>query len=65
MVDVDASSVSMLPTKVEIKLRKKEPGTWSKLDIPRENESKNDDDVEKNNEEDNLCKIETVDLNDL
>lgn len=25
----------MLPTKVEIKLKKGEPGAWSKLDFPR------------------------------
>ena len=30
----------MLPTKVEIKLKKAEPGSWAKLDFPRINEEK-------------------------
>lgn len=35
IVNVNESSVSMLQTKVEIKLRKAECGSWSKLDFPR------------------------------
>ncbi|CAG4985998.1 unnamed protein product [Colias eurytheme] len=35
VIDVDKSSASMLGTKVEIKLKKAEPGAWSKLDFPR------------------------------
>uniref|UniRef100_A0A6B2EJ61 Putative zn2+-binding protein melusin/rar1 n=1 Tax=Phlebotomus kandelakii TaxID=1109342 RepID=A0A6B2EJ61_9DIPT len=35
IVDVTKSSVEMFSTKVEIKLTKAEPGSWSKLDIPR------------------------------
>lgn len=53
----------MLPTKVEIKLKKAEPGSWSKLDVPGEAKPKNS----KSNE--NIAnlnsQIETVDLNDL
>lgn len=52
----------MLPTKVEIKLKKAELGTWSKLDIPREvpeiSESK--ENVATLN-----TQIEAVDLSDL
>lgn len=33
VVDVSKSEVGMFPTKVEIKLRKAEPGSWSKLEI--------------------------------
>ncbi|XP_041988449.1 cysteine and histidine-rich domain-containing protein [Aricia agestis] len=36
VIDVSKSSASMLSTKVEIKLKKGEPGAWSKLDFPRE-----------------------------
>lgn len=53
----------MLPTKVEIKLKKAEPGSWSKLDVPREEKPKNS----KSNE--NIAnlnsQIKTVDLSDL
>ncbi|CAK1600934.1 unnamed protein product [Parnassius mnemosyne] len=35
VIDVEQSSASMLGTKVEIKLKKAEPGAWSKLDFPR------------------------------
>ncbi|KAG6438551.1 cysteine and histidine-rich domain-containing protein [Manduca sexta] len=35
VVNVQSSSASMLATKVEIKLKKAEPGAWSKLDFPR------------------------------
>ncbi|CAG9119377.1 unnamed protein product [Plutella xylostella] len=35
VVDIEQSSASMTPSKVEIKLKKAEPGAWSKLDFPR------------------------------
>ncbi|PNF28624.1 Cysteine and histidine-rich domain-containing protein [Cryptotermes secundus] len=38
VVDVTRSVASMLPTKLEVKLRKGEPGSWPKLDIPRQGE---------------------------
>jgi len=63
IVDVQQSSVHMLPTKVEIKLKKAEPGSWSKLDIPREMEPKNS---ENNENIANLnSQVEAVDLSDL
>ncbi|CAG2057053.1 unnamed protein product, partial [Timema podura] len=40
MVNVSHSSASMLPTKLEVKLRKAEPGSWSKLDFPRQQMTK-------------------------
>lgn len=62
-MSVEQSNVHMLPTKVEIKLKKAEPGSWSKLDIPKEEKPKNS----KSNE--NIAnlnsQIETVDLSDL
>lgn len=53
----------MLPTKVEIKLKKAGPGSWSKLDVPREAMPKNS----KSNENIANCnsQVEAVDLNDL
>ncbi|KAL4716399.1 hypothetical protein ACJJTC_006761 [Scirpophaga incertulas] len=42
VISVEQSSASMLPTKMEIKLKKAEPGAWSKLDFPR-NEPKKEE----------------------
>ena len=53
----------MLPTKAEIKLKKKEPGSWSTLDIPREIMTKKLQDI---STEDNISsQIDAVDLSDL
>lgn len=35
VIAVQSSSASMMPSKVEIKLKKAEPGAWAKLDFPR------------------------------
>lgn len=35
IVDVENSQVSMYGTKVEIKLKKAEPGSWTRLDVPK------------------------------
>lgn len=64
IVDIEQSSVHMLPTKVEIKLRKAEFGSWSKLNVPREAKPMNSESNE------NICtnlnsQIEAVDLSDL
>ncbi|CAG5073332.1 Similar to CHORD: Cysteine and histidine-rich domain-containing protein (Drosophila melanogaster) [Cotesia congregata] len=63
VVDVENSSVQMLPTKVEIKLKKEEPNSWSKLDIPKETAPAK----EAPKEEDNSIseRVDAVDLNDL
>lgn len=65
MVDVGNSSVSMTPSKIEIKLRKQGPGTWTKLDIPRSEliDSKPNS-LPQDEEEDSLeSRVESVDLN--
>merc|ERR1712228_1038357 len=54
VVEVESTSSSMLGTKVEIKMKKAEPGSWAKLDIPREKMAV----VEKKKEE---PKVEVVD----
>lgn len=53
----------MFPTKVEVKLRKQEAGSWAKLEIPRDNNV----DVPANNkdESDISNKVDAVDLSDL
>lgn len=62
IVDVNNSSANMLPTKVEIKLRKAEPGSWSRLDIPRE---ELEADESKENVTNLNAQVEAVDLSDL
>ncbi|XP_008558583.1 cysteine and histidine-rich domain-containing protein morgana [Microplitis demolitor] len=64
VVDVDNSSVQMLPTKVEIKLKKAEPSSWSKLEIPRE--VSEPEKTANNEEKDSIAeRVDAVDLNDL
>lgn len=54
----------MLPTKVEIKLRKAEPGSWSQLSIPRA--SQESPKTEETKESDHISdRVEAVDLSDL
>jgi cysteine/histidine-rich domain-containing protein len=53
----------MLPSKVEIKLKKAEPGSWSKLDIPRETKSETSE--SKENAAISNTQIDAVDLSDL
>ncbi|XP_074113574.1 cysteine and histidine rich domain containing protein [Cotesia typhae] len=62
VVDVENSSMQMLPTKVEIKLKKAEPSSWLKLDIPKEAAPQ-----PAPKEEDNSIteRVDAVDLNDL
>ncbi|XP_011633834.1 cysteine and histidine-rich domain-containing protein [Pogonomyrmex barbatus] len=63
IVNVEESNVNMLPTKVEIKLKKAEPGSWTKLDVPRKTNPKSS---ENNESVLNLnTQIEAVDLSDL
>lgn len=62
-MDVEQSSVNMLPTKVEIKLKKAEPGSWSKLDVPRD--VKPEISESKENVTNLNTQIEAVDLSDL
>lgn len=63
IVDVKQSSVNMLPTKVEIKLKKAEPGSWPQLDIPRKEESEINE--SKENVTNLNAQVEAVDLSDL
>ncbi|XP_078037174.1 cysteine and histidine rich domain containing protein [Augochlora pura] len=63
VVDVAQSSVSMLPTKIEIKLRKSECGSWPKLYFPRVDKTEIEETV--NNDETINAQVEAVDLSDL
>ncbi|GAB0087456.1 Cysteine and histidine-rich domain-containing protein [Sergentomyia squamirostris] len=68
IVDVATTSVGMFSTKIEIKMTKAEPGSWAKLDVPREKPQELEEkvDVKKNLKE----KLEDsddseVDLDDI
>jgi hypothetical protein len=55
------------PSKVEIKLKKAEPMSWNKLDIPRQvaMEAAVDSEKKKQEIEENLPKVDVLDLSDL
>lgn len=63
VVDITQSSANMLPTKVEIKLKKAESGSWAKLNVPRTNEIETDENDK--NDESISAQVEAVDLSDL
>lgn len=66
IVNVNESSVSMLQTKVEIKLRKAECGSWSKLDFPRTAPKEEQQEATNNSSVSNLVpQVDAVDLSDL
>lgn len=52
----------MFGTKVEIKLKKAEPGSWSRLDVPRKVEESKE---EKKEVETLIPEVDAVDLSDL
>lgn len=60
------SVASMLPTKLEVKLRKGEPGSWSKLDIPRQRAVEQDSQPPSTAAMEQLIpEVDAVDLSDL
>ncbi|XP_022193679.2 cysteine and histidine-rich domain-containing protein 1 [Nilaparvata lugens] len=69
VVDVAKSSVAMTPAKVEIKLRKAEPGSWSQLEFPRSSEpppKKSSEATSTSTSTSNLAsRVDAVDLSDL
>lgn len=66
MIDPLNSSVLYTPSKVEIKLKKAEPMSWSRLEVPRAAQSPitSNEDPEKLKDE-NLPKVDVLDLSDL
>ncbi|KAK9506189.1 hypothetical protein O3M35_008170 [Rhynocoris fuscipes] len=64
IVAVEDSMVTMTPTKVEIKLKKKEAGSWSKLDFPRQQSVQDTKDTKENNSclSNITSQVESVDL---
>ncbi|XP_055617070.1 cysteine and histidine-rich domain-containing protein morgana [Toxorhynchites rutilus septentrionalis] len=67
VVDVSKSKVQMFGTKVEITMIKAEPGTWSKLDFPRESKP-NAEQIQKQLEEEKRKEEDDdsdVDLDDI
>ncbi|XP_046391958.1 cysteine and histidine-rich domain-containing protein morgana [Ischnura elegans] len=67
VVDVDSSSSSFLATKIEVKLRKAEPGSWADVALPRKPVEKKPSEVQPENEsmEELADDVECVDLEDL
>lgn len=60
-----ASQLSMYGTKVEIKLKKAEPGSWAKLEIPRATPSVKSSKEQQGALEELTPQVEAVDLSDL
>lgn len=52
----------MSPTKTEIQLRKKEPGSWNKLYIPRQITT---EEKEESTEDNITSQVDAVDLSDI
>lgn len=65
IVDVKASQASMYGTKVEIKLKKAQPGSWRKIEIPKVPQERPSKSEESINVENITPYIESVDLSDL
>jgi len=65
VVDVAHSVASMLPTKLEVKLRKGEPGSWSKLDIPHQTAIEANAQPASAAMEQLVPEVDAVDLSDL
>ncbi|KAK3923834.1 Cysteine and histidine-rich domain-containing protein [Frankliniella fusca] len=66
VVDVDQSSVSMLGTKIEVKLKKAEVGAWKNLHIPKTSVEASSTDVKEENNSASLeSRVDAVDLSDL
>lgn len=64
IVTVEESSCGMFGTKVEVKLKKAESGSWSKLEVPRSVEV-NEKPKEEEIIEDTNSKVDALDLDDL
>ncbi|XP_018334022.1 cysteine and histidine-rich domain-containing protein [Agrilus planipennis] len=66
VIKVDESTVSMYGTKVEIKLKKAEPGLWSKLDFAKKELPESvDEKDDKKNEDKIVSQIDAVNLEDI
>lgn len=68
VVNVEESSVNMLPTKVEIKLKKSEPGSWAKLETAHPTVAKEKiiaAQPETDKEQTITAQVDAVDLSDL
>lgn len=64
IIDPLNSSVLYTPSKIEIKLKKAEPMSWNKLDVPRA-ASTTVASASKKEEDENLPKVDVLDLSDL
>ncbi|XP_011505304.1 PREDICTED: cysteine and histidine-rich domain-containing protein [Ceratosolen solmsi marchali] len=62
IVNIEGSSVNMLPTKVEIKLKKEEPGFWHTLEINKKTMTEKSDELD--SEYNNVSQID-ADIGDI
>ncbi|XP_057380892.1 cysteine and histidine-rich domain-containing protein 1-like isoform X1 [Daphnia carinata] len=66
IIDTVSSSVTYTPSKVEIKLKKAEPMSWNKLEVPRQEPLvAQPGAVQKVDKEENMPKVDVLDLSDL
>ncbi|XP_076045040.1 cysteine and histidine rich domain containing protein isoform X2 [Oratosquilla oratoria] len=66
VIDVNQSSVNMAASKVEVKLRKAEPMSWRKLNVPQNEEKKSETSLENDGtDEANSLPVDTIDLSDI
>ncbi|KAL0281418.1 UNVERIFIED_CONTAM: hypothetical protein PYX00_002409 [Menopon gallinae] len=66
IADVDKSGVSMMPTKVEVKLKKAEPGSWAKLNfVAPKVEKPNTEKPDSANKQSESTQDDAVDLKDI
>lgn len=65
VVDVLQSSVLYTPTKAEIKLKKAEPMSWSRLEIPRATTTPDVEEKKTKAAEENYPKVDAIDLSDI
>ncbi|XP_014247525.1 cysteine and histidine-rich domain-containing protein [Cimex lectularius] len=61
IIDIENSKVTMSPAKVEIQLRKKEPGSWSRFEAIKYEDS-NDTKFKDSDKKEETSQIESVDL---
>lgn len=59
------STVSMLSTKVEISMKKAEPGTWADLNFPRSTIEQENESQDEKTDQDLNDRVDAVDLSDL
>ncbi|XP_044762492.1 cysteine and histidine-rich domain-containing protein [Coccinella septempunctata] len=63
IIDIEKSKLTMYGTKVEVSLKKAEPGSWPRLEVPRSTQC--DPEIDGDTDKDITPMVEAVDLSDL